>query len=286
MNQIIVDKVGSAASRVEIPRTVSVLDGEMSTRSGDVIVVRALGESATYGNLELCNGRLARITTGDILVGVLGSRRALKGFVGDVPATVAPGDKLHLLNMGGVIGVCSGHHSSLSDAIAVEVLGLATLENDTVANIGDNALKPADNLNVGAPIIVIAGACMNSGKTVAATEIIKQASHNGLRVAGAKISGVAALRDTLNMEDHGAFETASFIDCGLPSTANFGDLAPVAKAIINHLNTLGPDVIVVELGDGIIGGYSVETVLNDREFRDAVTHSYFVPRTMSALSAE
>ncbi len=81
--EIIVDKVGSAASRLTLARAVRVLSDPIAPRSGDVVVVRALGESATYGNIELCNGRLARITTGDILVGVLGSsamfrRRSLK----------------------------------------------------------------------------------------------------------------------------------------------------------------------------------------------------------------
>lgn len=273
--EIIVDKVGSAASRLTLARAVRVLSDPLAPRSGDVVVVRALGESATYGNIELCNGRLARITTGDILVGVLGSRRALKGFVGDVPSNIAKGDTLNILNMGGVIGICSGHHSSFSDAIQVEVLGVVTNDGNKAVNIADNALQPASKLNNSVPIIVIAGACMNSGKTVAATEIIKQANHAGLRVAAGKISGVAALRDTLNMQDHGAFATASFIDCGLPSTANVDDLAPVARSIINHLNDLEPEVIVVELGDGIVGGYSVESVLRDEDFRSAISTLVF-----------
>jgi hypothetical protein len=275
MSNIIVDKIGSAASRLDLPHQLTVTDDCPVAKTGDVVVVRALGESATYGNLELANGRLARITTGDVIVGVLGTRRALKGFVGDVPPSVKTGDKLHLLNMGGVIGVCSGHHSSLSDAIQVEVLGIACNEVGKTTNIGDGALAPAAMLNASAPIIVIAGTCMNSGKTVAATEIIKQANHSGLRVAGAKLSGVAALRDTLNMQDHGAFATASFLDCGLPSTANVGDLAPVAMAILNHLNEMKPDLIVVELGDGIVGGYSVDSVLRDDELREAISTFVF-----------
>jgi hypothetical protein len=116
---------------------------------------------------------------------------------------------------------------------------------------------------------------MNSGKTVAATEIIKQAHHAGLKVAGAKMSGVACLRDTLYMEDHGAIATASFLDCGLPSTVDYGDLAPVAKAILNHLNSFEPDLIVVELGDGIVGGYSVDSVLKDAEIRRAISSFVF-----------
>ena len=177
--------------------------------------------------------------------------------------------------MGGVIGVCKGHHSSLSDAIEVEILGIGANENGEVLNIGDNALKPTDFLEKSAPIVIVAGTCMNSGKTVATTEIIKQAHHAGLKVAGAKMSGVAALRDTLNMEDHGAFVTASFLDCGLPSTVDYGDLSPVAKAILNHLNSLSPDLIVVELGDGIVGGYAVDSVLKDAEIKQAMSSFVF-----------
>ncbi len=59
-----------------------------STKAGDVVVVRALTDSATYNMLELPTGRLAKINPGDLLIGVLGRRRALKGFVGDVPPTL------------------------------------------------------------------------------------------------------------------------------------------------------------------------------------------------------
>ena len=269
------DKIGSATSPLNLTKTVSVVGEHNAPRPGDVVVVRALSESVTYGNLELPNGRLAKINRNDILLGVLGRRRALKGFVGDVPESVKAGDKLNLLNMGGVIGVCKGHHSSLSDAIEVEVLGVGANENGEILNIGDDALQPTDFLEKSAPIVIVAGTCMNSGKTVAATEIIKQAHHAGLKVAGAKMSGVAALRDTLNMEDHGAFVTASFLDCGLPSTVDYGDLSPVAKAILNHLNTFAPDLIVVELGDGIVGGYAVDSLLKDAEIKSAMQSFVF-----------
>ena len=205
----------------------------------------------------------------------LGRRRALKGFVGDVPETVNAGDQLHLLNMGGVIGFCTGHHSSLSDAIKLEVVGLVCDENGRVRNISDNALLPRQVLGETAPLVIIAGACMNSGKTYAATELIKQATRAGLRVAAAKLSGVACLRDTLNMGDHGAIATASFLDCGLPSTVGIGDLAPVAKAVIGRLNESAPDFIVIEMGDGILGGYSVESVFEDQELREATTAIVF-----------
>src|SRR3712207_4203047 len=112
------DKIGSVGSGLQLPKTLAVAGARREGRAGDVVVVRALTDSATYNQLELPSGRLAKINPGDVLVGALGRRRALKGFVGDIPQTVAAGDRLHLLNMGGVIGECTGHHSSLSDAIA------------------------------------------------------------------------------------------------------------------------------------------------------------------------
>jgi hypothetical protein len=263
------DKIGSATSPLNLTRTVGAISDNDSPRIGDVVVVQALSESVTYGNLELPSGRLAKINVGDVLLGVLGKRRALKGFVGDVPDSIKAGDRLHLLNMGGVIGVCKGHHSSLSDAIEVEVLGIVCDEREIVLNIADNALKPSDLLEDIAPVVVVAGTCMNSGKTVAVTEIIRQACHAGLRVAAGKLSGIAALRDTFNMQDHGAIATASFLDCGLPSTVDAGNLAPMAKAILNRLNESKPDLIIVELGDGIVGGYAVDSILQDADIRGA-----------------
>ena len=270
-----VDKIGSVTSPLRLSRALNVIPTNGTPRAGDVVVARVLTDNATYNMLELPTGRLAKVNPGDVVVGVLGRRRALKGFVGDVPSSVAKGDELHLLNLGGVIGSCTGHHSSLNDAIKVEVIGLLCDAKGSVRNIADVALPLREKLGATAPLIVIAGACMNSGKTYAATEIIQQGTRNGLRVAAAKLSGIACLRDTLNMADHGAVATASFLDCGLPSTAGAGDLAPMAKAIIARLNESAPDLIVIELGDGILGGYSVESVFDDSEFREAMAALVF-----------
>ncbi len=275
MKTIEIDKTGSATSPLNLAKQVTIVDRNAFPAAGDVIAVRALSESVTYGNIELPSGRLAKINRNDILLGVLGKRRALKGFVGDVPDSVVAGDRLHLLNMGGVIGICKGHHSSLSDAIELEVVGVACDEVGSILNIADNAIASAKSLHPSAPVVLVAGTCMNSGKTVAATEIIRQAANAGLRVAGAKLSGIACLRDTLHMQDHGAIATASFLDCGLPSTVDHSDLPSVAKGILNHLNTFTPELIVVELGDGIVGGYSVDSVLMDAEIKSAISSLVF-----------
>src|SRR5258705_5669005 len=150
-----VDKIGSATSPLGLTRTVAVVSTVESPAAGDVVAVRALTDSATYNMLELPSGRLAKINPGDLLLGVLGRRRALKGFVGDVPESVQTGDHLHLLNMGGVIGCCTGHHSSLGDAIKVEEIGLVCDEEDSVQNIADSPLTAQANLRQTAPIVLL-----------------------------------------------------------------------------------------------------------------------------------
>ena len=258
-----VDKIASSTLNLGLEHELEITQ-QCEARAGNVVVVRTLTDNATYNTLELVTGRMAKINPGDIIAGVLGYRRALKGFIGDVPETVEAGDRLHLLNLGGLIGRCLGHHHSLSSAIEVEVLGMP-VRDGRIMNIAEQAIETADALQTTAPLDLVAGTCMNSGKTYAATEVIKHLARAGLRVAAAKLAGVACLRDTLNMQDHGAVKTLSFLDCGLPSTVGVSDLAPIAKGIINELGRVEPDCIVIELGDGILGGYGVETVFRDKE---------------------
>lgn len=265
--KVTLDKIASSTARLELPREVEV-SPHIEAKEGNVLAVRALMEKSVYDRLELTTGRMAKINRGDILAGTLGYRRALKGFVGIVPDSIHVGDTIHVLNLGGVLGVCVGRTPELGAPLEVEVLGAVLLDGKP-ANIAQNALPARDRLLESPPLVVVAGTCMNSGKTAAASEIVKRFAHAGLKAAAAKLSGVACLKDTLDMEDHGAVATLSFLDCGLPSTAHVTDLAPYAKAILTELAAGKPDVIVVELGDGILGDYRVSTFFSDPDLTRA-----------------
>src|SRR5262249_14610333 len=147
--------------------------------------------------LELISGRLAHISKDDVIAGTIGSRRALKGFVGDAPTQARAGDTLNILNMGGVIGVATSANQDFGHPLRVKVLGVA-VRNGRILNIVDDAIEPAAKLKVKIPIIVVAGTCMAAGKTRAACEIIAWLNQRGFRLGALKLSGVAALRDTLN----------------------------------------------------------------------------------------
>ena len=113
-------------------------------------------------------------------------------------------------------------------------------------------------------MVYVAGTCMNAGKTVAATELVRGLTRSGLRVAAAKLTGVSLMRDALSMQDAGAIAALTFNDIGI-ATTRAGITVPAAKGILNSLAGFKPDVIVAELGDGILGDYGVQDILRDRE---------------------
>ena len=86
----------------------------------------------------------------------------------------------------------------------------------------------------------------------------------GLRVAAAKLTGVSLMRDALAMQDAGAVAALTFNDVGV-ATTHAGITVATAKGIFNRLAASKPDVIVAELGDGILGEYGVQDILRDPE---------------------
>ncbi|MBI4583514.1 MAG: hypothetical protein HY717_05790 [Planctomycetes bacterium] len=267
-----VNKIASVAYRLNLSRKLEITE-DLEPASGNVVVVKVLSEKRVYNELELENGRLSRLSLGNIIVGALGRRRALQGFVGEVPESIKVGDTLHLLNMGGVIGFSHHVHKDLGHAAAVEVLGMA-VKDGRIVNLRDAVIPAVESLKGLAvpPVVMVSGSCMNSGKTFAGSQIIQELSKNGLAVHGAKLSGVACRRDQITMEDHGALRTASFLEAGIPSTAGLDPetMVRVARTVLGNLLDGGPEVIIIELGDGIIGDYGVMPILEDPEIGERV----------------
>jgi hypothetical protein len=111
---------------------------------------------------------------------------------------------------------------------------------------------------------------MDSGKTAAACAIVGRLRHLGMKVAACKATGVSLRRDILAMEDAGAEETMIFSDLGIVTTTAKNGPA-LTRALLSGLAEQGPDVIILELGDGLLGAYGVEAILSDKSIRDALT---------------
>ncbi|MCC6546021.1 hypothetical protein IT570_02545 [Candidatus Sumerlaeota bacterium] len=257
------DRIGSATSPARLG-PIAEISEDVAAEEGAIVVFRARGERKVYGEIELPSGRMSKVVTGNIVAGVFGARQALHGYMGEVPKAVKEGDMLSLLNIGGVCGVYTSASKQMGAPIPLEVLG-QVIRNGKPLNIKDFALPPSDAVRAdGPPLLLVLGTCMNAGKTYAAGEAIRLLSHSGIRVAAGKLSGVAALKDILTMQDNGAVSVSSFLHCGLPSTVNAKDLAAVARSVIFELERSEPELIVLELGDGIIGGYNLGSILDDQ----------------------
>ncbi len=264
-------KIASVVARLDLPQTVEI-SRIVEAQVGQVLVVRALEEKRVYDVVELTSGRMAHVSKGDVLVGALGRRDALRGFVGRVPASIKAGDTLHLLNLGGVLGEVVSENKDVGHPLRVEVLGMVVRGGRGV-NIADAALAEPPSDTSTPPVIVVSGTCMNSGKTLAACQAISGLTQRGYAVGGVKLTGVAARRDLLNMEDHGAAASLSFVDCGLPSTSGVADLGGMALKLlrsVEHTTASELDVIVAEMGDGIIGCYGVDSILQDDRFKPLI----------------
>jgi len=276
MKSIVVDKVASVAQHAELGHELR-LSADIPCEEGVLVAVRVLNNKARYNQLELTSGRMATVTQGDIVVGALGHRNALRGYSGRLPTELAPGDTIQLLNIGGVLGHCDSANPDVGPPFDCEVLGTVLHFPYLGERIGVPARAGMKTLDVntlldtqGVPVVALAGTCMDSGKTAAACAIVSRLRHLGLHVAACKATGVSLRRDILTMEDAGASETMIFSDLGVVTTTAKNGPA-LTRALLTSLAEKKPDVIVLELGDGLLGAYGVEAILSDELIRNAMT---------------
>lgn len=276
MRSVIVDKIASVAQHSKLAQELRLAD-DIPCEEGVLIAVRVLNNKSRYNTLELVSGRMAKVNQGDIVVGALGHRKALRGYSGHLPKSLEVGGTVQLLNIGGVLGLCDSANPDVGDPFDCEVLGTVLHfpylgeRIGVPARVGSATLDQAAKLDtLGVPVVALAGTCMDSGKTVAACAIVAGLRHHGMRVAACKATGVSLRRDIHAMEDAGASETMIFSDLGIVTTTAENGPA-LTRSLLTSLAARGPDVIVVELGDGLIGEYGVEAILTDEAIRNALT---------------
>ncbi|MGH9461117.1 MAG: hypothetical protein ACRD1X_07850 [Vicinamibacteria bacterium] len=263
------DYVASAGGRLPLNGKTKGL-GPGPVRPGEGLLVRTVTTNPGYDRLELASGEMVVLRPGDRLVGVAGTRQALRGFYGSAPASVKQGDRLSLLSLGGILGSFEGGLLDLGVPTTVEVIDRLG-QDGRPHSLSEGAIAPRTSLDVTCPIIAVVGTSMGAGKTRAASELVAGAARSGIRVAAVKLTGVACLKDTLDMRSRGAFEAVSFLDAGLASTVHEPELIRYVNGLFHHLEETNPELIVAELGDGIIGPYGVDRLLQDPVFSGAIT---------------
>lgn len=276
MKTVFADKVASVAQHSNLSAELR-LSADIPCEEGVLVAARVLNNKSRYNQLELTSGRMATVTQGDVIVGALGFRNALRGYSGRLPTELAVGDTIQILNIGGVLGLCDSANPDVGPPFNCEVLGTVLHfpylgeRIGVPARVGERALDPDAPFDMaGVPVVALAGTCMDSGKTAAACAIVGRLRHCGHTVAACKATGVSLRRDILAMEDAGARDTMIFSDLGVVTTT--ADNGPaLTKSLLASLARKQPEVVVLELGDGLIGEYGVEAILTDEAIRKALT---------------
>ncbi|MGB5255758.1 MAG: hypothetical protein WBN07_10095 [Woeseiaceae bacterium] len=276
MKSAVVDKIASVAQHNALTAELR-LSADIPCEEGVLVAARVLNNKSRYNQLELTSGRMATVNQGDVIVGALGHRKALRGYSGHLPTALKPGDTIQILNIGGVLGICDSANPDVGPPFDCEVLGTVLSfpylgeRIGVPARAGANSLADEEALDTGqVPVIAMAGTCMDSGKTAAACAIVGRLRHLGMNVSACKATGVSLRRDVLAMEDAGATETMIFSDFGIVTTTASNGPA-LTRALLTGLAKNAPDVIVLELGDGLLGAYGVEAILSDEAIRKALT---------------
>ena len=277
MRTVVVDKIASVTQACGLGQEVRIATENLPSEEGVVVVVEILNNKSGYNTLELTSGRMAKVNKGDIVVGALGHRKALFGYSGHVPPKLAAGDIIQMLNIGGVLGVCDSANPDKGKPFDCRVLGVVLHFPYLGERIGVPARAGYRKLDFdapldaqGVPVVALAGTCMEAGKTAAACAMVSRMRHRGLVVDCFKATGVSLRRDILAMEDVGAVRTMIFTDMGVVTTSPA--TAPrAARTMLTQLAADRPDVIVLELGDGLLGLYGVDAILNDVAVRATFT---------------
>lgn len=266
------DKIPSVFKNVNLPYEVNI-GNEIPAKEGTMVVVCAEENSGKKDVLEFVGGRLGIALKGDIFPGVLGYRKALVEFAGEVPKKVEVGDELYLICEAGIIGEISGVYEAWGKPMKVKVLGSVLDENGKPKNLKNYKLPKIAVNPKKIPIICLLATRMDSGKTIMASKIVHDFKKQGKKIVAIKPTGVSFMQDPYKLIDNGAAKVFDFTDMGLPSTCN-GNVRQVIEStmnLLNHAKLTNPDLIIMEFGEGIIGEYHVLDLLQYKPIKDQLS---------------
>lgn len=227
--------------------------------NGDFVVCEMLDSGPDSFRVETPRGDNEAIGPGDRIIGALGRRAATLEAVGDWRA-VREDLVLDTLTAAGVLGRCTSRAISLPPMIEARYLGHAIRDGEVCTMSG--SVEPTPLRKLEAPVVLIIGTSMDAGKTVTASAIVRELRGMGMRVAGAKLTGVGRYRDILAMREAGAGYIADFVDVGLPSTVvPSAEFASALTLLCSKLAAADPEVVVAEAGASPLEPYNGDVAM-------------------------
>ena len=218
--------------------------------ANDVVVAEVL-EIGNHKKIELPSRRRAALFPGDLIGVVYGHRYATRRWHGIIPAGMGP---CHILSVGGVCGEVVDIVADIEDPTSIRPLGYLVDPKFGRVNLCDYGLRPKVCPGPQPTTILVVGSAMDSGKTTAAYSVVHGLTLSGARVCAAKLTGTAASKDIVMMEDAGAIKVLDFTDVGHASTANCSreELENIVTVVRSHLSVLQPEYVVLEVADGLV----------------------------------
>ncbi len=236
--------------RIDQQQSFQLLQGALCPEAGDLLLAR-VEELGQHKRLELVSSRRATLFEGDEIVVAYGNRYAPDQFEGIVPDHL---EACRLVAAGGVAARLLNRHDKVKTATRITPLGLlANMEGQRI-NLRTARLPKVEQVESRPLVLVVAGTSMNSGKTTACANLVKGFVRQGIKVAAAKFTGTGAGADYRSLVDAGASPVFDFIDAGYVSTyrVNRDVLQDIATTLGAHMALAHPDVIIVEVADGLL----------------------------------
>lgn len=229
---------------------------------GDVALVR-VKEIGYHRKIIMANGDRLRLHKGDIIAGVFGNRYATDAYEAEVKDL----EDLHILTNAGMIGTVLSKRQTFKSPTTLSFMGYLSNENGDIINT-----KTGKVLSVAAPtthnIIFVVGTSMNSGKTTTATRLTKGFIDKGHCVSVCKLTGSICPGDQMEFQSIFPDDIRVFSDYGLPSTylTSKEELIALFHNMITDAMRVSPDVIIVEVADGILQR-ETQMIMKDPEIR-------------------
>jgi hypothetical protein len=234
--------------RVPPERMQTLITGNLRPAAGDLVLARVdmLGKQS---RIELTDGRRAYLFPKDQIVVCYGNRYAPDQYEAVIGGDMSPCD---LVAAGGVAGIELSRHQRMIAPTKITPIGLVGDEQGNRLNLRSFGVEAADAVPK-IPAILSLGTSMNAGKTVTATSLVRGLKQFGYSVAALKITGTGSGGDMWIVQDAGADVALDFGDAGFATTylAPIDDIERGAFRLLNHAASLGCDIAVIEIADGL-----------------------------------
>ena len=214
------------------------------------ILISQIAQIGRHTRLDLRDTSKSKLFVGDLVGLVLSPRYATGQFQAVIPENL---ETVHFVCAGGVCGQVSGIPVEMKQPTLLKPMGYLVNEQGQRVELGDHALPVGKPNLQGTQVMCVVGSAMDSGKTTAAFSLINGLVRAGLRVGAAKITGTASAKDLTYFQAAGACRVLDFTHAGYGATADLEphQLEDVADRILHDLMLDKPDVIVLEIADGV-----------------------------------